>query len=94
MAQVTLRLLYGQQQSMQEVIAAPRVLNRTGITEIESHPDANRIADRLRAIGHDVVIRSHHGGLHAIRAHYDGAGKLIGYDGGADPRRDGAVRGE
>ncbi len=93
-AQVTLRLLHGQAQSMQEAIAAPRVLNRTGITEIESHPDAGRIADRLRAIGHDVIIRTHHGGLHGIRARYDSAGKLIGYDGGADPRRDGAVRGE
>jgi gamma-glutamyltranspeptidase/glutathione hydrolase len=93
-AQVTLRLLYGQPQSMQEAIAAPRVLNRIGITEIESHPDASRVADRLRALGHDVVIRTHHGGLHAIRARYDSNGKLIGYEGGADPRRDGAVRGE
>jgi gamma-glutamyltranspeptidase len=47
----------------------------------------------LRALGHDVAVAPHQGGLHGIRARYD-EGRFIGYEGGADPRRDGNVVGE
>jgi len=93
-AQTTLRLLYDRSQTLQEAIAAPRVLNRNEVTEVESHAAAEATAEQLRALGHEVVVAPHFGGLHGIRARRDGEGRFIGYEGGADPRRDGAVRGE
>jgi gamma-glutamyltranspeptidase/glutathione hydrolase len=79
---------------LQDAIAAPRLLNRNGATEIERHDGAEALAAELRGLGHEVTIRRHDGGLHGIRSRRDANGALIGYEGGADPRRDGAVRGE
>jgi gamma-glutamyltranspeptidase/glutathione hydrolase len=93
-AQTTLRLLHDERQTLQYAIAAPRLLNRNGVTEVELHSTASAIAEQLRALGDEVTIAPHQGGLHGVRAHYDDAGKFIGYEGGADPRRDGDVRGE
>ncbi|HEX2892173.1 gamma-glutamyltransferase family protein [Vineibacter terrae] len=93
-AQATLRLLHDPSQTMQAAIAGPRLLNLNGVTEVEAGPTAEATAASLRARGHEVRIVSHHGGLHGIRARYDGAGKLMGYEGGADPRRDGVAVGD
>ena len=46
------------------------------------------IADALRALGHEVQVRRHEGGLTGIRRVQGG------WEGGADPRRDGIARGE
>jgi gamma-glutamyltranspeptidase/glutathione hydrolase len=93
-AQTTLRLLHDERRSLQEAIAAPRLLNRNGVTEVEFHSTASAIAEQLSALGHKVVVAPHQGGLQGVRARYDNEGKFIGYEGGADPRRDGSVVGE
>jgi gamma-glutamyltranspeptidase/glutathione hydrolase len=46
------------------------------------------MAQGLRALGHEVQVRRHDGGLTAIRREGDG------WQGGADPRRDGVARGD
>ena len=68
-------------------IALPRVINSNGPTELEqgSPPD---LADGLRSLGHQVQVRGHEGGLTGIRRVGDG------WEGSADPRRDGVARGE
>lgn len=90
----TLLLTLDGTDTLQDAIAAPRVLNRNGATEIETHADAEQLAGELRAHGHEVVIAPHQGGLHGIRARYDDVGKFLGYEGGADPRRDGTAIGD
>jgi gamma-glutamyltranspeptidase/glutathione hydrolase len=79
---------------LQAAIATPRLLNRNGATEVEAHDGAEALAADLRGRGHEIVIRRHTGGLHGVRARYDQAGAFLGYEGGADPRRDGVARGE
>jgi gamma-glutamyltranspeptidase/glutathione hydrolase len=82
---------------LQDAIAARRITNRGGATEIEGRSDdeqATRLAEALKALGHKVDISPHYGGLHGIRARRAADGTLIGYEGGADPRRDGVARGD
>ena len=69
-------------------LAQPRMNNRNGATELEAGTPLADLADRLRAMGHQVQVRVHEGGLTGIRRMGDG------WDGGADPRRDGTARGE
>jgi gamma-glutamyltranspeptidase/glutathione hydrolase len=45
-------------------------------------------ADALRALGHRVQVRPHEGGLSGVRRMDDG------WEGAADPRRDGTAKGE
>jgi gamma-glutamyltranspeptidase/glutathione hydrolase len=92
--QATLRLLHDRAQTMQEAIAGPRLLNLNAVTEIEAGPTAEARAASLRALGHEVNVVPHQGGLQGIRARYDGDGKFMGYEGGADPRRDGIALGD
>ena len=66
----------------------PRVINMNGRTELEDKGDLPAEADALRKLGHDVQIRPHHGGLTAIRRKGDG------WEGAADPRRDGVAKGD
>ena len=74
--------------SMQDAIDLPRLTNLTGVTELEDRGSMPEAAERLRALGHQVQLRRHEGGLSGVRR--TGAG----WDGGADKRRDGAARGE
>lgn len=74
--------------SAQAALNLPRILNMNGVTELEDRGDLPAQADALRALGHEVQVRRHEGGLTAIRREGDG------WDGGADPRRDGVARGE
>ena len=48
----------------------------------------NALVTALRKLGHQVQVRHHEGGLTAIRRVGDG------WEGGADPRRDGVAKGE
>jgi len=73
---------------MQAAVAAPNLGNRSGPTEIEQGSRYEALAPALRARGHEVVIRELQSGTHGIER----AGG--GWRGGADPRRDGAVRGD
>jgi gamma-glutamyltranspeptidase/glutathione hydrolase len=74
--------------SAQAALDLPRILNMNGPTELENKGDLPAQAERLRALGHEVQVRAHEGGLTAIRREGDGWG------GGADPRRDGVARGD
>jgi gamma-glutamyltranspeptidase/glutathione hydrolase len=72
----------------QAALALPRVLNLNGATELEEGTAAAAQADALRALGHEVQVRPHEGGLSAIRRTAEG------WEGAADPRRDGVAKGE
>ncbi len=69
-------------------IALPRVINANGATELEAGTPLTGLADGLRGLGHQVQVRGHEGGLTGIRRVGDG------WEGSADPRRDGVARGE
>ena len=74
--------------SAQAALDLPRVANLNGPTELEDKGSLPTQADALRALGHQVQVRRHDGGLTAIRREGDG------WQGGADPRRDGAAKGD
>ncbi len=74
--------------TMQEAIALPRIINMNGATELEAGTPLAGEADALRDLGHQVQVRSHEGGLTGVRRVGDG------WQGGADPRRDGVAKGE
>jgi gamma-glutamyltranspeptidase/glutathione hydrolase len=74
--------------SPQAALDLPRVANMNGPTEIEDKGALPAQADALRKLGHQVQVRRHEGGLTAIRRSGDG------WEGGADPRRDGVAKGE
>lgn len=74
--------------SVRAALAQPRVTNLNGPTELEEDTSIAGQADALRALGHEVQVRRHEGGLTGIRRVGDG------WEGAADPRRDGAARGE
>ncbi len=63
------------------------VVNRNGVTELEEGTEAEALADALATLGHEITVRPHESGLHAIQIK-DGA--LIG---AADPRREGVAVG-
>ena len=70
----------------------PRVANMNGPTELENKGSLPAQADALRALGHQVQVRPHEGGLTAIRRVDSPGGG--GWQGAADPRRDGAAKGD
>jgi gamma-glutamyltranspeptidase / glutathione hydrolase len=74
--------------SAQAALDLPWMANMNGPTELEDKGSLPAQADALRALGHQVQVRRHEGGLTAIRRDGDG------WQGGADPRRDGAARGD
>lgn len=74
--------------SAQAALDLPRVANMNDATELEEGTPIADQAGALRALGHEVQVRRHEGGLTAIRRRGDG------WEGGADPRRDGVARGE
>lgn len=78
--------------SPKEALALPRILNLNGPTILEDVPALTAQADALRALGHQVQVSRLEGGLTAIRR--AGPGADAGWEGAADPRRDGVARGE
>ena len=74
--------------SAQTALDLPRIANLNGPTELEDRGEVAPLAERLRGLGHQVQVRRHEGGLTAIRRSGDG------WQGGADPRRDGVARGD
>jgi gamma-glutamyltranspeptidase/glutathione hydrolase len=72
----------------QAALALPRLLNMNGPTILEDVPSLKAHADALRALGHEVQVSRLEGGLTAIRRTGDG------WEGAADPRRDGIAKGE
>lgn len=71
---------------VQQAISMPRFVNRFGTYELETGPDAEKLAPALEALGYKVKIRSITSGLHGISL-----GETL--NGGADPRREGIALG-
>ncbi|MBT9555109.1 MAG: gamma-glutamyltransferase [Myxococcales bacterium] len=77
----------------QAALNRPHVINRNGVTELESVPGEagmvwqNATLDYLRERGHEVTVTDVNSGMHAIERR-DGTLR-----GGADPRREGVARG-
>lgn len=74
--------------SPREALALPRILNMNGPTILEDVPSLTAQADALHSLGHEVQVSRLEGGLAAIRRSGDG------WEGAADPRRDGIAKGE
>ncbi len=72
---------------IQTAIALPNVGSRNGPTDIEAGSLYVLQADALRARGHEVRLLDQTSGLHGIER------SVRGWRGGADPRREGVVRG-
>ena len=72
----------------QAAVDLPNVGSRNGPTELERDTSAVKLAPKLQALGHDTRIMQHASGLHAI------VRTPTGWIGGADPRREGVVRGD
>ena len=73
---------------IQAAISLPNVGNRNGPTEIEDVPGSQELAIALRSIGHTVRVSDMTSGTQGIMRTRDG------WTGGADPRREGTVKGE
>jgi gamma-glutamyltranspeptidase/glutathione hydrolase len=73
---------------LQQALDAPHFGSRNGPTELEAGTSAARLGDELAALGHEVRVHEMTSGVHAIRR----VGEQ--WIGAADPRRDGAARGE
>jgi len=69
-------------------IAKPHVATTGTAAEMEKGTDAEKLAERLTALGHRVSVNELNSGLHGIQVQ---DGTLIG---GADPRREGVAMGE
>jgi gamma-glutamyltranspeptidase / glutathione hydrolase len=74
--------------TLTQAIALPNVDNRNGPTEIETYAGSDALASALRARGHDVRVWKRESGLGGILITPDG------YEGVADPRREGAALGD
>ena len=74
--------------SVQAALAQPRLIQMEGPLELEEGTAIATQEEALRALGHQVQVRRHDGGLTGIRRFEDG------WQGGADPRRDGVAAGE
>jgi gamma-glutamyltranspeptidase/glutathione hydrolase len=72
---------------IQAAIALPHVGSRNGPTELERGTAAEQLAAPLQALGHEVQVTDMTSGLHGIQR---AAG---GWQGGADPRREGIASG-
>lgn len=75
-----------------EAVAMPHVVNMNGVTQLESASGVAGQAERLKAMGHEVNVRRITSGLHALAVEWRGNERVI--TGGADPRREGVVRGD
>ncbi len=73
---------------MQAAISLPNIGSRNGPTDLEKNTPAEKTATALQALGHEVRIADIPGGLQGILRVPEG------WQGGADPRRDGLAKGK
>ena len=73
---------------IQSAIAQPNFGSRNGPTELEQGSSVESVAGALKAMGHDVRSAAFTSGLHGILRERDG------WQGGADPRREGIAQGK
>ncbi len=86
-AQALVALIDGEL-SMQDAAAAPRHVNMNGPTLIEANTPLAQLAPALTAIGHQVRMIPFNSGVNGIKR------VPGGYEGGADPRREGVALGD
>jgi gamma-glutamyltranspeptidase/glutathione hydrolase len=86
-AQAVIGLIDGQQ-SMQAIAAQPRHVNMNGATQLEQGTALEAMRAPLEAMGHRVALESFESGINGIRR------VPAGYEGGADPRREGIALGD
>ncbi|HEX5282371.1 MAG TPA: gamma-glutamyltransferase, partial [Micropepsaceae bacterium] len=86
-AQTVVGLIDGQM-SMPAAAAAPRHINMNGATMIEANTPLVQLAPALTAMGHQVRITRFDSGVNGIKR------VPGGYEGGADPHREGAALGD
>jgi len=72
----------------QAAISLPNFGSRNGPTELEAGTSAAALAPKLEALGHRTRVVEQPSGVHAI------VRTRTGWIGGADPRREGTVRGD
>jgi len=78
--------------NVQQAISLPNFGSRNGPTELEQGRVADALAEQLKAKGHNVRMMEQTSGLQGImRTKIDGEDVWFG---GADPRREGIVRGD
>ncbi len=76
---------------LQDAVSLSNFGSRNGPTELEHGAQARVWSEGLRALGHDVRLMDMSSGVHAVgRA----PGNAAGWIGVADPRREGAARGD
>ena len=75
--------------SMQESISEARFLARGNKTILEKNSTLTSYENKLEKLGHSIVIRKQHSGLHGIRLKKNVSGFKI--DAGSDPRREGTI---
>ncbi len=75
--------------SLQQAFNSPHVVNRNGVTELEAGTTAERFAEPLKALGHEIKIRDQNSGLHGFFRQSDGS-----WASAADPRREGTALGD
>jgi gamma-glutamyltranspeptidase/glutathione hydrolase len=80
------------QMDVQQAIALPNFGSRNGPTELELDRASPRLVEALKARGHEVNLIPQTSGLQAIQR-VGSAGERAWF-GGADPRREGTVRGD
>lgn len=73
---------------VQQAISMPHLVNRFGRYDIEAGTDAEKLTAPLEAMGYEVNATEMTSGLHAIEITPDG------FEGGADPRREGVAIGK
>jgi gamma-glutamyltranspeptidase/glutathione hydrolase len=78
---------------VQQAISLPNMGSRNigGATELEKGSQAAALADALQAMGHRVKVIDLPSGLHGVQRV---SGRRAGWAGGADPRREGIVKGD
>ncbi len=76
---------------MQSALAGPNFGSRSGPVEFELGTSYEALAAVLGEMGHEVAIRDMESGLHGLERVPAGGGSA--WRGGADPRREGASRG-
>lgn len=79
---------------MQAAISWPNVANSGPGLEIEQGTSLEAMKPALEALGNTVLVRSAVSGVQAVRVLRTESGAFAGYEGGADPRREGIVLGD
>lgn len=72
---------------MQEVVNMPRISNRNGVTSLEKGSSVEKLAPLLTQMGHKVKVVNLTSGIHGVLK------TNKGWQGAADPRREGTARG-